>query len=90
MARAPQLLFVDLDDFKRINDTLGHGVGDEMLQLTARRLESVVRESDTVSRHGGDEFLVLLAEMLEASDAQVIAEKLLVALAEPCWFRRRP
>ena len=78
------LLFLDLDDFKRINDTLGHGVGDAVLQLAARRLESVVRDSDTVSRHSGDEFLVLLAEIAQAADAAGIAEKMLAALAAPC------
>ena len=81
------VLFVDLDDFKAINDTLGHDAGDEVLQLTARRLESVVRESDTVSRHGGDEFLVLLAEVLQTADARTIAAKMRAALSEPCLVR---
>lgn len=78
------VLFVDLDQFKQINDTLGHAVGDEVLQLAARRLESVVRDSDTVSRHGGDEFLVLLAEVAHASDAALIAGKMLRSLSMPC------
>ena len=78
------VLFVDLDAFKPVNDAMGHGVGDELLQLTARRLESVVRESDTVCRYGGDEFLVVLAEVPQAADAQRIAEKMLAALATPC------
>jgi diguanylate cyclase (GGDEF)-like protein len=77
------VLFLDLDQFKHINDTLGHGVGDEVLQLVARRLESVVRASDTVSRHGGDEFLLLVGEISQASDAAVIAAKILAVLTAP-------
>jgi diguanylate cyclase (GGDEF)-like protein len=83
------VLFVDLDGFKPINDELGHDAGDEVLQLLARRMESVVRASDTVSRHGGDEFLVLLAEVARASDAQAIAEKMLAALAKPFVVQSR-
>jgi diguanylate cyclase len=77
------VIFLDLDQFKQINDTLGHAVGDEVLQLVARRLESVVRASDTVSRHGGDEFLVLIGEISRASDAGVIAAKILAVLTAP-------
>lgn len=77
------VLSIDLDNFKQINDTLGHAVGDEVLRLVARRLESVVRDSDAVSRHGGDEFLVLLAEVTQASDAALIATKIQSALAGP-------
>jgi diguanylate cyclase (GGDEF)-like protein len=77
------VLFIDLDSFKKINDTLSHAVGDAVLQFAARRLESVVRDSDTVSRHGGDEFLVLMAEIAQPTDAALIAEKILVAFAEP-------
>ena len=77
------VLFLDIDHFKQINDSLGHAVGDAVLQLVARRLESVVRDSDTVSRHSGDEFLVLLAEISQTSDAALIAAKMLSALAEP-------
>lgn len=77
------VLFIDLDDFKRINDTLGHAVGDAVLQLVARRLEASVRQSDTVSRHGGDEFLVLLGKVSSAGDARQVVEKMLATLAEP-------
>jgi diguanylate cyclase (GGDEF)-like protein len=77
------VLFIDLDNFKRINDTLGHGIGDEALKLAARRLQSAVRDSDTVSRHGGEEFLVLLPDISQAADAASIAQKLLAALAAP-------
>jgi diguanylate cyclase (GGDEF)-like protein len=78
------VLFLDLDQFKHINDTLGHGVGDEVLRLVARRLESVVRASDTVSRHGGDEFLLLVGEISQPSDAAVIGAKILAVLTAPC------
>ena len=77
------VIFVDLDGFKQINDTLGHAVGDQVLQLAARRLETSIRESDSVSRHGGDEFVVLLAEMAKASDAAAVAQKMLETLAAP-------
>jgi len=69
------VLFLDLDHFKEINDTLGHAIGDKVLQLVARRLESAIRESDTASRYGGDEFLILLAEISQTADAEQIAEK---------------
>jgi len=77
------LLFVDLDNFKQINDTLGHAVGDAVLQRTAGCLTASVRAVDTVSRHGGDEFLVLLAEINQAADAQRVADKVIAALAVP-------
>ncbi len=77
------LLFLDLDNFKQINDTLGHPAGDETLKEVARRLVHAVREVDTVSRHGGDEFLILLSEVSHAADAGLIAGKLIAALGEP-------
>ena len=75
------VLFLDMDNFKSINDTRGHAAGDQALQRTARALESVVRDSDTVSRYGGDEFVVLLAELAHPSDAALIAGKMLSVLA---------
>ncbi|MDP2006813.1 MAG: GGDEF domain-containing protein [Rubrivivax sp.] len=80
------LLFVDLDGFKQVNDSLGHAVGDEVLKQAANRLVAAVREVDTVSRHGGDEFLVLLTDIAEPADAARIAAKLLQALALPGGF----
>ena len=77
------VLFIDLDNFKHINDTFGHAAGDEALKLASRRLQSAVRDSDTVSRHGGEEFLVLLPDISQAADAASIAQKLLDALAAP-------
>lgn len=77
------LLFLDLNDFKQINDTYGHGVGDEVLKQVSHALVTSVRAADTVSRHGGDEFLILLAEMTQPADAAQIAAKMLAAVAMP-------
>lgn len=77
------VLFLDVDKFKEINDSLGHAVGDDVLKLVTHHLQSVVRDSDTVSRHGGDEFLILLAEIMQPSDAGLIASKILASLATP-------
>ena len=77
------LMYVDLDKFKDINDSLGHSVGDMLLQSAARRLEACVRHSDTISRHGGDEFVVLLSEIEATQDAAHAAEKIVKAMAEP-------
>ncbi len=77
------VLFLDLDKFKQVNDALGHAVGDELLQLIARRIEQSVREVDTVSRIGGDEFAVLLTDLRDAQTISVIAEKILKELAAP-------
>jgi diguanylate cyclase (GGDEF)-like protein len=74
------VLFLDLDDFKHINDSLGHAVGDNLLQSVAKRLVSCVRSSDTVSRQGGDEFVVLLSEIKQPSDAGIMARKILTAV----------
>ena len=77
------LLFLDLDKFKEINDTLGHAVGDEALRRVARCLASSVRAVDTVSRYGGDEFVVLLAEVAQGSDALLVADKVIALLGAP-------
>jgi diguanylate cyclase (GGDEF)-like protein len=77
------VLYVDLDNFKDINDSFGHSVGDKLLQSAARRLEHCVRNSDTVSRQGGDEFVVLLTEVESAQDAACVSRKLIKAMAEP-------
>ena len=77
------VLFLDVDRFKHINDSLGHAVGDRLLQSMAQRLLGCVRKSDTVSRQGGDEFVILLSEVTHAQDAAVSAEKILMALSTP-------
>jgi len=77
------VLFIDLDDFKKINDSLGHETGDNLLIEAAKRLRSVMRSGDTVGRLGGDEFIVLLGGLSEASDALPIAENLLGEFREP-------
>jgi diguanylate cyclase (GGDEF)-like protein/PAS domain S-box-containing protein len=75
------VLFLDLDGFKHINDSLGHPIGDKLLQSIAKRLVECVRSSDTVSRQGGDEFVVLLSEMEQQEDAAISAIRLLGAVA---------
>ena len=77
------VLFLDVDRFKHVNDTLGHEIGDRLLQSVARRLLHCVRRSDTVSRQGGDEFVILLSEVGQAQDAAISAEKMLQALSVP-------
>lgn len=77
------LLFIDLDHFKEINDSLGHSAGDELLQQVSRRLAAVVRDDDIVARLGGDEFTIITGTLHAPEDAGVIAEKLLVALNQP-------
>jgi diguanylate cyclase (GGDEF)-like protein len=76
-------LFVDLDNFKSINDTLGHGAGDELLRAVAARLDCVVRATDTLGRLGGDEFVVISEELSLAAGPELIAERLLDALEQP-------
>jgi diguanylate cyclase (GGDEF)-like protein/PAS domain S-box-containing protein len=77
------VLFLDLDQFKHINDSLGHAIGDKLLRSVAARLLNCVRSSDTVSRQGGDEFVVLLSEIKHAADAGNMARKILMVLKGP-------
>jgi diguanylate cyclase (GGDEF)-like protein/PAS domain S-box-containing protein len=76
------VLFLDLDGFKHINDSLGHPIGDKLLQSIAKRLVDCGRSSDTVSRQGGDEFVVLLSEVEQSDDAAITARRMLDAVAE--------
>ena len=77
------VLFLDLDHFKVVNDSLGHQVGDRLLQSVALRLDAALRPGDTVARIGGDEFTVLLEEVADAREATVVAERVLATLADP-------
>ncbi len=81
--RQVALLYLDLDHFKNVNDSLGHAIGDQLLQSVAKRLTDSVRSSDTVCRQGGDEFVILLSEIEHVQEATQFAEKLLKALAMP-------
>ncbi|AFZ15149.1 diguanylate cyclase with PAS/PAC and Chase2 sensors [Crinalium epipsammum PCC 9333] len=77
------LLFLDLDGFKQVNDTLGHDTGDKLLKIVAQRLQGCLRGGDTVSRLGGDEFTVILPTIRKEQDAAIVAEKILATLAQP-------
>ena len=77
------LFFVDLDDFKRINDSFGHIVGDQVLQAVAKVLDHAVRDSDTVARLAGDEFMIILDDVREMSDIEAIARKINKAVSQP-------
>jgi diguanylate cyclase (GGDEF)-like protein len=77
------LMFLDMDQFKRVNDTLGHDAGDILLKEVSNRLSNTVRENDTVSRVGGDEFTILLTDIRGVKDVRVVADKILKSLAKP-------
>ena len=77
------LLFIDLDNFKKVNDTLGHSAGDQLLQEAAERLTSSVRETDTVARLGGDEFTVILPDLQKAHDVEQVVRQILDRLSKP-------
>jgi len=84
------VLFLDLDRFKNINDSLGHDTGDELLRAAARRLVECARRQDTVARLGGDEFIILQEDLRGVGDATRLAERLLASLAQPLTIRGRP
>ena len=85
--RTLAVMFMDLDNFKTINDSYGHDIGDAVLRIVAGRLEENTRGEDTVCRHGGDEFLYLLMDMKNEQDARTIAEKIIKAIQVPCKVR---
>src|SRR5437764_15285231 len=78
------VLFIDLDDFKVVNDSLGHSAGDKLLVELGARLRHAIRPADTIARFGGDEFGVLCEDIGEARDAVVVGQRILAAAAEPC------
>ena len=82
-AAAAALLFLDLDRFKDVNDSLGHAAGDALLVMTANRLTAQLRESDIVARFGGDEFVVMLSGVSSSAEAAAVAQRILAVLAEP-------
>jgi len=83
------LLFVDLDRFQAINDSLGHGVGDELLREVAMRLQDTLRAGDVIARPGGDEFIILLPRVVHEGEVESVAQRLLRALARPLSVRGR-
>ena len=78
------VMFMDLDGFKKINDTHGHDIGDAVLKIVAERLKQTTREGDTVSRQGGDEFLYLMVGIGDNQDTILLAKNILNAIQEPC------
>jgi diguanylate cyclase (GGDEF)-like protein len=82
------VLYIDLDNFKPVNDTYGHAIGDELLKTIAARMKQAVRETDTVARIGGDEFSVLLADLDGLETGHIVARKLLHLLSQPVMTRR--
>ena len=82
-ARQFALLYLDLDKFKAVNDTLGHSAGDELLRGVAARIRQCVRESDTVARIGGDEFTLILPDVARRGEAEIVAKKIIAALVMP-------
>src|SRR6185369_14505640 len=81
--RSMALMFMDIDNFKRVNDTLGHDMGDELLKIVAGRLRACVREMDTVCRQGGDEFIIVLTEIAHSQVVAVIANKIIETISDP-------
>ena len=77
------LMYLDLDGFKQINDTLGHDAGDALLSMVADRLVAAVREEDTVARMGGDEFVIGLWELSHADDVATLVSKVILAVSQP-------
>jgi diguanylate cyclase (GGDEF)-like protein len=86
---AMAVMFIDLDNFKNINDVYGHGAGDHVLRTIADRLIATTRSDDTISRYGGDEFLYLLTEIHDEAQVRIFAEKLVRTIQAPCSIGER-
>jgi diguanylate cyclase (GGDEF)-like protein len=84
------LLFVDLDQFKSVNDTLGHAAGDQLLMITAERIKSAARAVDVAARFGGDEFAVMVCEVSCVGEVVTVAERIIQALGEPMLVGGHP
>jgi diguanylate cyclase (GGDEF)-like protein len=84
------VLYIDLDRFKDINDSLGHPVGDQLLDALARRMAQRLREEDTLGRLGGDEFLLIMEDLERPEDAASVAQSLIQLLEEPFKLQQRP
>lgn len=80
------LFFIDLDRFKNINDSLGHGIGDSVLKAVAKRLKGIIRKEDTLARLSGDEFTVIIEDLVHPEDASILANKILGVLSEPMYI----
>jgi diguanylate cyclase (GGDEF)-like protein len=83
------LMFLDLDGFKQVNDTLGHDAGDTLLGMVAARLVGAVRQDDTVARLGGDEFVIALPELVQSSDVVELVSKVILAVSQPYRIQGR-
>jgi diguanylate cyclase (GGDEF)-like protein len=87
--RSLAVMFMDIDHFKNINDTLGHDVGDELLRVVAARLNTCVRSEDTIARQGGDEFVIVLSEISNPQNAATVAEKIIATMRRPIFIQGR-
>ena len=83
------LFFIDLDNFKQVNDTLGHDAGDRVLQIVTERLGAMICKEDSMARFAGDEFVMIMSDLKDAKDASILAEKILKLSSKPIYFEGR-
>ncbi len=84
------IMFLDLDKFKQINDTLGHDAGDELLKEITFRLNKITRSNEIIARTGGDEFIIVLTDIPSPQDAAIVADKILKIINQPLTIRKQP